>query len=289
MNKIIADLSFDQERALYGMSDIKVLNCHFGGEADGESALKECHDFEVQDCTFAMRYVLWHAQNFVLRNCKLDEATRAPLWYDSHGLIDNCKLHSVKNIRECQDITFVDCDIDSEEFGWKSSDLSFNNCQINSVYGFLDSKRLTINDAKLTGKYALQYVEDSTISNSHIETKDCLWHAKNVTVSNSTLVSEYLAWCSENLTLINCHIVSSQPLCYCKGLKLINCTFEIGDRSFEYSDINATIKGHITSIKNPLSGRIIVDSVGQIITEQDLKNCHCQIIVNNNNDNSQQS
>lgn len=281
MKEIIESSSFDQERALYGSSNIKLVACHFGGLADGESALKESHDFEVVDSTFDMRYVLWHDQNFVLRNCTLNEATRAPLWYCHNALIEKSKLHSVKNIRECHNITFLDCDIDSEEFGWKSSELSFSNCKINSLYGFLDSKQLTINDSSLTGKYALQYVENATINNSCIETKDCLWHAKNVTVVNTTLVSEYLAWYSENLTLINCHIVSTQPLCYCKGLKLINCTFEIGDRSFEYSQIDAHIKGHITSIKNPLSGRIIVDSVDELLTEQDLKNCSCQIIINN--------
>ena len=39
------------------------------------------------------------------------------------------------------------------------------------------------------------------------------------------------------------------------------------DLSFEYSDVNAEIIGEIKSVKNPLRGRVIADSFGEIITE----------------------
>jgi len=86
-----------------------------------------------------------------------------------------------------------------------------------------------------------------------LDTKDALWHSKNVTVKNSTLKGEYLEWFSEGLTLINCKIIGTQPLCYCKNLKLINCTMEGTDLSFEYSEVEATINGHVDSIKHPLN------------------------------------
>jgi hypothetical protein len=79
---------------------------------------------------------------------------------------------------------------------------------------------------------------------------------------------EYLGWFSENLTLINCEIIGTQPLCYCKNLTLIGCTTKECDLSFEYSEVNADIIGHIDSVKNPKSGRIIADSVGEIIYDQ---------------------
>ena len=107
--------SFDAERALYHSDGLKVTKCHFGGPLDGESALKESSNFLVEDSTFAMRYVMWHDRNFIMRGCTFNEETRAPLWYDEHGLIENCTLHSVKNIRECHDIIMRGCDIDSEE------------------------------------------------------------------------------------------------------------------------------------------------------------------------------
>ena len=37
------------------------------------------------------------------------------------------------------------------------------------------------------------------------------------------------------------------------------------DLSFEYSDVEADIKGYILSVKNPKSGIITADSVGEVI------------------------
>ena len=155
--------SFDAERALYHSDSLKVSGCHFGGPVDGESALKESSNFLVEDSTFAMRYVMWHDRNFIMRGCTFNEETRAPLWYDEHGLIEHCQLHSVKNIRECHDIILRGCDIDSEEFGWKSSDIVMTDCRLNSVYAFLEAKNLTLKKVTATGKYAFQYVENHRV------------------------------------------------------------------------------------------------------------------------------
>ena len=100
-----------------------------------------------------------------------------------------------------------------------------------------------------------------------MDTKDACWHSKNVTVQDSVVKGEYLGWYSEGLTLIRCEIIGTQPLCYCKRLKLVDCRMYGCDLAFEYSDVNATIDGHIDSVKNPKSGKIVADSVGKIISE----------------------
>lgn len=89
---------------------------------------------------------------------------------------------------------------------------------------------------------------------------------------------EYLAWFSEGLTLIDCKIIGTQPLCYCKDLKLINCIMEDTDLAFEYSDVDADVRGNVVSIKNPKSGKIIVDSVGEIIREDSVMECTGEVI-----------
>ena len=122
----------------------------------------------------------------------------------------------------------------------------------------------------MKGKYSFQYMQNLEIRDSYLDTKDAFWHSQNVTVVNSTIKGEYLAWFSENLTLINCHISGTQPLCYCKGLKLVNCTMEETDLSFEYSEVDADIRGHVDSVKNPKSGRITADSVGEVIMTDDV-------------------
>lgn len=42
------------------------------------------------------------------------------------------------------------------------------------------------------------------------------------------------------------------------------------DLAFEYSDVEASVKGHILSVKNPKSGVIQADSVGEIIREDSI-------------------
>ena len=122
----------------------------------------------------------------------------------------------------------------------------------------------------MKGKYSFQYDENIEISDSELDTKDAFWHTKNVTVRDSVIKSEYLGWYSENLTLINCKIIGTQPFCYCKNLVLENCTMEGCDLSFERSTVNATIKGKIDSVKNPLGGKIRADEIGEVILERDL-------------------
>ena len=279
MKAIIENQSYDQERALYGLVDTEVRNCAFGGPADGESALKESSDIEVIDCDFKMRYVLWHVNDFSLIQTSMDEATRAALWYDDDGKIVDCTLHGPKALRECRDIELFRCDISSDEFGWKCEDLSLSDCTIASVYPFFDSKDIQLNKVKMTAKYSFQYVQDAKITNCELLTKDAFWHAKDITVEDSFIESEYIGWYSENLTLVRCRIRGTQPFCYCKNLKLVDCVLEGCDRSFEYSSVHASIKGRVDSIKNPLSGKIEVDELGELITEGSVKPCHCVVIV----------
>ena len=153
--------------------------------------------------------------------------------------------------------------------------------EIISEYLFLDSKNITIKNIKMQGKYSFQYVSNLTIEDSFLDTKDAFWHSKDVTVKDSTIKGEYLAWFSEGLTLINCKIIGTQPLCYCKDLKLINCTMQDADFSFEYSEVEADVRGHIDSVKNPRSGVITCDSVGEIIRDNPVMECVGEVVCRN--------
>lgn len=100
----------------------------------------------------------------------------------------------------------------------------------------------------------------------------CFWEVENVTIYDSELNGEYLGWHSRNLRLVNCHITGEQPLCYAHDLVLENCTFGPDcDRAFEYSTLNADIRGAITNIKNPTSGRIVADEYGSITIDENIK------------------
>ncbi len=277
--KVIENKTLDEERALYNLTNATVTHCTFAGPADGESALKECRNVNVKNCDFSLRYPLWHAHGFKLCNSRMDELTRAALWYCKDGVIKNCTLGGIKALRECGNISISDCEANSPEFGWRCRKVNMQNCNVESEYFMFGSKDLSLDGVKFKGKYSFQYVKRAEIKNCEFATKDAFWHSENVTVKDSVLGGEYLGWYSKNLTLINCTVTGTQPLCYCKNLKLINCRMPDCDLAFEYSDVTADVKGHIQSIKNPKSGKIIVGSVGEVIMGDSVIPCRGKVIT----------
>lgn len=268
---IVENLTLDEERSLYGIDGAIVRNCSFDGPADGESAMKEARNIEVEDCYMNLRYPFWHVETAKITRCTLTDKCRAALWYDKGIVIENCNLMGIKALRECENITLKDSTVNSPEFIWKCRDMIIDNVTIEeSEYPFFEVSRAKINRLKLKGKYSFQYDEDIEISDSELDTKDAFWHTKNITVRNSIIKSEYLGWYSENLRLINCHIAGTQPFCYCKNLVLENCTMENCDLSFERTTVTATVKGKIDSVKNPIGGKIIANEIGQVILEEEV-------------------
>ncbi len=275
----INNLSFDEERALYGAENTIVKNCRFDGPADGESAFKECRNVAAENCFFNLRYPFWHDEKLKIDGSEMTELCRAALWYSRGIVIFDTKLHGIKALRECSDVVMRGCDIVSPEFGWSVNVLEMTDCTAESEYFMMRSTGLRFTNVKFKGKYSFQYIENSVFDNCVFDTKDAFWHAKNVTVKNSTVNGEYLAWYCENVTFENCKITGTQPLCYCKGLKLINCEMHNTDLCFERSEVNATVTTHIISVKNPLSGCVCAPSVGEVIRDiegADGKVCCCK-------------
>ena len=279
MRQEILGLQFDEERALYHLQNTYVVDCRFAGPADGESVLKEARDIRVENCDFSLRYPLWHVEGFRLHDSRMDELTRAAIWYSWDGVITDSDLMGIKAVRECENIKLSNCSIDSEEFGWKSRGITLTDSKINAQYLFFDSRDVVLDRVQMQGKYSFQYMENLTIRNSVLDTKDAFWHSRNVTVENSVVKGEYLGWFSDGLTLVNCKIQGTQPLCYCKNLRLVDCTMVDTDLAFEYSDVEAAIHGHIDSVKNPRSGEIVADSVGEVILGDAVMECTGKVTI----------
>ncbi len=265
--KTITNQTFDEERALYGSKDVEVLDCCFDGPADGESAFKECRDIAVKDCYFNLRYPFWHDKGLKISGSEMTDACRAALWYTEDAEITDTKMHGIKALRECANVRINGCDIISPEFGWSVRGINMEDTSAEGEYFMLRSEHLTFDNVKLKGKYSFQYITDSVFTNCEFDTKDAFWHARNVIVRDSIVKGEYLAWYCENVTFENCTLIGTQPLCYCKGLKLINCRMVDCDLAFEKSDVEAEIVSDVLSIKNPRSGRITAESVGEIIMD----------------------
>lgn len=265
----IKNKSFDEERALYGSCGLTVKDCRFDGPADGESAFKECSDIIAENCFFNLRYPFWHDNGLKIFDSEMTELCRAALWYSENIEISGTKMHGIKALRECKNVSVKRCDIISPEFGWSVKNFAMEDCTAASEYFMLRSENLRFSGVDLKGKYSFQYIKNSVFENCVFDTKDAFWHAENVTVKNSIVRGEYLAWYSDGLTLENCKIIGTQPLCYCKNLTLISCEMAGTDLCFEKSEVTACITTPVVSIKNPLSGRICVPSVGEIIRDDE--------------------
>ena len=274
---VIEHQTFDEERALYGSHGILVQDCAFDGPADGESAFKEGSQIQVERCFFNLRYPFWHDHGLKINGSEMTELCRAALWYSDHIEITGTKMHGIKALRECSEVKLRGCDIISPEFGWSVHGVEMEDCTAESEYFMMRSTGLRFQNVRMKGKYSFQYIEDAVFDHCTFDTKDAFWHAKNVIVRNSVVKGEYLAWYCENVTFENCKIIGTQPLCYCKGLKLVNCEMIDTDLAFERSDVEAAIITPVVSIKNPLSGRITVPAVGEII--RDIPEARGEIVV----------
>jgi hypothetical protein len=276
---LIENRQFDEERALYHLTNAIVRGCTFAGAADGESAMKEASDLAVESCHFALRYPFWHTRRFTLADSTMAETCRAPIWYAEDGSVTGCTIHGVKALRECDRMSIASSTVVSTELGWNCRDLTITDCQMTSEYFLMGTKGGLLHHLTLHGKYSFQYTEDLLITDSELNTKDAFWHSKHVTVKNCTIRGEYLGWYSEGLTLIDCKLIGTQPLCYCKNLTLVNCTMEETDLAFEYSEVDADVHSTILSVKNPRRGQIVADGFGEIISEGAVVPCSCALIV----------
>ena len=268
MKTIIKNQVRGDERAYYGCDDTRFIDCSIAGEEAGESAFKECSNIELCGCQMFLRYPLWHVRGCIIDKCAFNETCRAPMWYCDEFVMSDTLINGVKAVRECSNFEMRNSRAVSAEFGWKTRGFTASSSYIESEYMFLDSKDISLSEVHIKGKYSFQYVKGGVIRNSVLDTKDAFWHSENVTVYDSVVKGEYLGWYSKGLRLVRCRISGTQPLCYASGLVLEDCTMTDCDLAFERSEVNASVCGHIDSVKNPEFGRITASSVGEIISER---------------------
>ena len=270
---IIQNIKTGEDRAFYGSKNVHFKNITIDGIEQNDCVFNECQNVTIEDTNIILNYCVWHCHNITLHKTILDENSRSSIWYCENIEIVNCKINSVKACRNCSNLVLKDCTINSDDFGWKCGGVKIINCKINGVTSFFDSSNLTIDEAEFNSKYIFQYSDNIKMVNTTINSKDCFWNSKNVYCKNCKIVGEYLAWYSEYCIFENCHIDSFQSFSYCKKLKLVNCTMSNSYFSFEYSDVDADIKGHVDSVRNFLSGKIVVDSLGENIQDKPVREC----------------
>jgi hypothetical protein len=278
--QVIKDSEFGGERPLFGSHNLRLENVTIHA---GESAIKNCSNIEAYNCRFEGKYPFWHVKGFKVENCLFTEGARAALWYSSGLEMRNTRVEAPKMFREMSDLILDHVEIpDAQETLWHCRKATLSHVTLaKGDYLFMHGADIRISDYKHQGNYSFQYCKNVEISNADIDSKDAFWNTEDVTLIDCRLTGEYLGWHSHRLKLVRCHISGTQPLCYAHDLILEDCTFDPAcDLAFEDSSVNATIKGGLTSIKNPQTGRIELDSVGEIILDGNaIAPADCEIVV----------
>ncbi len=266
------DQYFEGERPLYCCRDgLRLENVKIG---PGESSLKEGADIKAVHCEFAGKYPFWECDGFTVRNCIFREGARAALWYTRNCKMYDTLVEAPKMFRRIDGAYLENVRMPmAQETFWDSRNIKLRNVYTaDANYIFMHCENVDIDGYELHGNYSFQYVKNAVIRNANLQTKDAFWESENVTVYDSVINGEFLAWYAKNLRLVRCRIGGSQPLCYCENLVLEDCTFEPdADLAFEYSSVQATVKGNIPSVKNPRSGHIQAQSIGQVILDGNIK------------------
>lgn len=278
--ELIRNQEFGGERPLYARSDLRLEEVVIHA---GESALKETRNIEAYGCTFEGKYPFWETDGFKVSGCLFREGARAALWY-SRGLeMEDTLVEAPKMFREMDGASLHKVRIpNAQETFWRCRNFRLREVELaKGDYLFMHSSDIDIDGYRHQGNYSFQYCRNVVIRNADIDSKDAFWETENVSVYDSVLDGEYLGWYSRNLRLVRCRIAGTQPLCYAENLILEDCRFDAdADLAFEYSTVQATIHGPVTSVKNPRSGRIIADSYGEIILDGNIKAPgDCQILT----------
>ena len=205
------------------------------------------------------------------------------MWYSRDLKMSDTLVEAPKMFRDMENLDIRNVTIpNAQETLWHCKNVVLNKVEVDKAdYLFMHTSDIDISDYKQHGNYSFQYCKNVVIRNATIFSKDAFWNTENVTVYDSYITGEYLGWHSHNLRLVNCRIGGTQALCYCHNLIMENCTMdEDADLCFEYSDLHAEIKGNITSVKNPRSGLIVADSIGEIIIDENIKQpADCKIEI----------
>lgn len=263
--KVIQELLVG-ERALFQAKDLSIFNCTF---EDGESPLKESRNIDLHESNFKWKYPLWYSNNVTLENCVLFDTARSGIWYTNNIEINNSLIAAPKTFRRANNIRLNNVDMPNAlETLWNCQDIEINNASIKGDYFGFNSKNFKGTNINLVGNYFFDGGSNIEIHNSKLISKDAFWNCENVIVYDSIIYGEYLGWNSKNIKFVNCTIESLQGMCYMDNVVLENCKLINTTLAFEYSNVNATIKGSVDSVFNPSSGVIKADNIKELIMDE---------------------
>ena len=254
---------FTGERALFMSRDLELDYCTF---ADGESPLKESKNLKITNSLFQWKYPLWYCEHVEVTDSTMFEMARAGIWYTNDLTMKNITYEAPKGFRRCDGVSLENITlVHAEETLWNCKNVTMKNVTAKGDYFGMNTENLEIDGFTLVGNYSFDGCKNVTIRYGKMLSKDAFWNCENVTVYDSFISGEYFGWNAKNVTLVNCTVESLQGMCYMDNIVMKNCKLLNTDLAFEYSTVDAEIKSDIVSVKNPISGKITAEHIGEII------------------------
>lgn len=255
------------ERALFRGKDLVIRECVF---EDGESPLKESENIDVSASLFRWKYPLWYSRNVKVSSCSFFDMARAGIWYTDDASFKDCLFEAPKAFRRCKRLSLNNVSFaNAAETLWNCDGVEIENVAAKGDYFAMNTNNVRAKGLKLFGNYCFDGSENVVIEDSQLLSKDSFWNTKNVTVRNTFITGEYLGWNAKDLTLEDCTVESLQGLCYIDNLVLRNCRLVNTTLAFEYSTVDADIRGKVDSVLNPKGGVIRADHIDELIIEKD--------------------
>ena len=265
--KELHDGFFTGERALFQGADLRIYDSIFD---DGESPLKHSRNIELDGCSFKWKYPLWYSENIIVRDCSVFEMGRAGIWYTNNIEMTDTIYEAPKGFRRCDGVTLENVQFtNAAETLWSCKNVTAKNITAKGDYFAMNSENMEFENFNLVGNYSFDGCKNIVVRNSKLLSKDAFWNSENITIYDSFISGEYLGWNSKDLTLVNCTVESLQGMCYIENLVMKNCKLINTTLAFEYSTVDADISSSIVSVKNPSSGVIRAESIGELIMEKD--------------------
>ena len=264
--KLLEKGIFEGERALFASRGVRIHDSVF---RDGESPLKESRELELSGCSFEWKYPLWYCKDVSVSDTVLSFTARSGIWYTDNIEMTDCDISAPKTFRRCDGIRLLRVDMpNAQETMWSCRNISLRDVHVVGDYFAMNCENVEAENLSVEGNYIFDGSKNIVVKNSRLMSKDSFWNCQNVTVYDSVIVGEYLGWNSRNVRLVNCTVESNQGMCYMDGIVMENCRLVNTDLAFEYCrDVAADIRSDVVSIKNPISGRISVQSCGEVIME----------------------
>lgn len=254
------------ERSLFQGKDLLITDTVFG---EGESPLKHSENITLDNSTFAWKYPLWYSKDIQVQNGVFKEMARAGIWYTEHVEVIDTLIEAPKEFRRCMGVWMKNVSIpNAEETLWNCRDVVLENVVAKGDYFGMNCENVRIDGFTLYGNYCFDGAKNVEVRNAKFLSKDCFWNAENVTIYDSYISGEYFAWNSKNVTLAHCTVESLQGMCYIENLVMEDCKLINTTQAFEYSTVEADIKGKIDSVMNPAGGTIKAGQIDELILEE---------------------